>query len=138
MNYWLVKQEPSDFSWTDFVKAGRAEWTGVRNYQARNNLRAMKAGDRVAFYHSGEEKQVVGVARVVKGAYPDPTAEEGVWSAVDLAPWKALERPVTLAEIKADLLLREMLLVRNSRLSVVPVTEAQFSQLLELAGTKLR
>src|SRR5579859_1717933 len=94
-NYWLVKQEPETYSWTMFVEEGRAAWTGVRNFQARNNLRAMKKGDTVFYYHSVSEKQVVGLARVVKEAYPDPTAEEGDWSAVDLAPVKALPKPVT-------------------------------------------
>src|SRR5690349_10255938 len=96
MRYWLVKQEPEDFSWTTFVKEGRASWTGVRNYQARNNLRAMKKGDSVLFYHSGGEKQIVGTARVQKEAYSDLTANEGDWSAVDLTPGKPLKSPVTL------------------------------------------
>lgn len=132
--YWLVKQEPKSYAWADFVKEGKAAWTGVRNYQARNNLRAMKKGDAVAYYHSGEEKQVVGLARVVAEAYADTTADEGDWSAVDLAPVKLLKKAVTLAQIKGDALLKEMALVRNSRLSVTPVTEAQFERILALAG----
>ncbi len=129
---WLVKQEPGTYAWVDFVKDGRTAWTGVRNYQARLNLRAMAVGDRVAYYHSGEGKEVVGIAKVVRAAYPDPTAEEGDWSCVDLAAVRALKTPVTLAFIKADAALREMVLVKNSRLSVMPVTTAQFDRLLEL------
>ena len=136
-NYWLVKQEPETYSWDDFVKEGRAAWTGVRNFQARNNLRAMTKGDPVLFYHSGESKEVVGIARVAKEAYPDPTAAEGDWSGVDLVPVKALKRPVTLGVIKADGALVEMPLIRNSRLSVMPLTEAQFKRVLELGETNL-
>lgn len=135
MNHWLVKQEPEDYAWSAFVKDGSTAWTGVRNFQARNNLRAMKTGDLVGYYHSGADKSVVGLARVAREAYPDPTAEEGDWSAVDLKPVKALGRPVSLAEIKADKILREMLLVRQSRLSVLPVTREQFTRLLELSKT---
>lgn len=135
MQYWLVKQEPGDYSWADFVKDGRSAWTGVRNYQARNNLRAMSKSDLVFYYHSGEEKQVVGIAQVDKPAYPDPTAKEGDWSSVDLVPSKALKQAVTLKEIKADNILKEMLLVRNSRLSVVPVSKAQYERLLKLSAT---
>jgi predicted RNA-binding protein with PUA-like domain len=135
MQYWLVKQEPDDYSWADFVKDGRSAWTGVRNYQARNNLRAMSKGDLVFYYHSGEEKQVVGIAKVDKAAYPDPTAKEGDWSSVDLVPVKPIAQPVTLKEMKSDSVLKEMLLVRNSRLSVVPVSKAQFEKLLKLSKT---
>jgi predicted RNA-binding protein with PUA-like domain len=131
--YWLVKQEPEAYSWARFVKDGTAAWTGVRNYQARNNLRAMKKGDVVAYYHSVSEKQIVGLSKVAKEAYADPTADEGDWSAVDLEPSKPLKKPVTLEQIKADAILKEMALVRNSRLSVTPVTEAQFKRILELA-----
>lgn len=133
-NYWLVKQEPGSFSWATLVKEGRTDWTGVRNFQARNHLRAMKKGDLVLFYHSGEEKQVVGLARVEKEAYLDPTAEEGDWSAVDIVPVKALESPVTLQQIKTDKTLKDMPLVRQSRLSVSPVTEAQFERIIQLAS----
>lgn len=133
-NYWLVKSEPETYSWTAFVKEGKAAWTGVRNYQARNNLRAMKQGDEVLYYHSGGEKQVVGQGRVEREFYPDPTATEGDWSAVDLVPVKAVTNPVSLATIKSDKLLKDMPLVRNSRLSVTPVTEAQFKRLRLLAG----
>ncbi|HZF01087.1 MAG TPA: EVE domain-containing protein [Methylomirabilota bacterium] len=136
MNCWLVKSEPESYSWTQFVKDGKTAWTGVRNFAARNNLRAMKKGDAVFFYHSVSEKQVVGLARVEKEFYPDATADEGDWSCVDLIPAKPLAKSVTLTQIKADKLLREMPLVRQSRLSVSPLTEAQFEQLLKLAGTK--
>jgi predicted RNA-binding protein with PUA-like domain len=131
--YWLVKSEPASYSWSDFVKDGKAAWTGVRNYLARNNLRAMKKGDQVLFYHSVTGKEIVGLAKVITEAYADKTAEEGDWSAVDLAPGKPLKKPISLDQVKADSLLKEMALVRNSRISVVPVTEAQFKRIIELA-----
>lgn len=134
MNYWIVKSEPDAYSWAQFVKDGKAAWTGVRNFQARNNLRAMKKGDAVFFYHSVTEKQVVGLAKVVKEFYPDATAEEGDWSCVDLAPEKALKQPVSLDTIKADTVLSTMLLVRQSRLSVAPLTKEQAERLLALAA----
>ena len=137
MNYWLVKSEPESYSWAALVKDGKTAWTGVRNFAARLHLRAMKSGDRVFFYHSGEEKSVVGLACVKKEFYPDATADEGDWSCVDLAPVKALVRPVTLAQIKADKILKEMVLAKQSRLSVSPVTGAQFKQLLLLAATEV-
>jgi predicted RNA-binding protein with PUA-like domain len=137
MNYWLVKQEPEDYAWAVFVKDNGTAWTGVRNFQARNNLRAMRKGDAALFYHSGAAKEIVGVARVVKKAYPDPTADDGDWSAVDLKPVKALARPVSLATIKVDARLKDLALIRQSRLSVMPVTAAEFARLLQLAGTKL-
>lgn len=132
MNYWLVKSEPEAYSWTQFVKDGKAAWTGVRNFQARNNLRAMKKGDAVFFYHSVTDKKVVGVAKVVKEFYPDATAEEGDWSCVDLAPEKPLKNPVTLETIKTDAGLKDMPLVKQSRLSVTPLTKAQAERLLKL------
>jgi predicted RNA-binding protein with PUA-like domain len=135
-SYWLVKQEPEAYAWSTFVKDGRAAWTGVRNFQARNNLRAMKKGDLVLFYHSVSEKQVVGLARVDKEAYADPTAEEGDWSCVDLVPARALAKPVTLEQIKGDKILKDMPLVRQSRLSVTPLTAEQFERLLKMAETK--
>jgi len=135
--YWLVKEEPEAYSWAAFVKEGGTSWTGVRNFQARNNLRAMKKGDLVFFYHSVTEKQVVGVARVEKESYPDPTAKEGDWVCVDLVPVRALKQPVSLDAIKADKVLKEMPLIRNSRLSVMPLTPGQCERLLELAATKL-
>ena len=134
MNYWLVKSEPEAYSWTQFVKDGRTAWTGVRNFTARLNLRAMQKGDAVFFYHSVTDKQVVGLAKVVKEAYPDVTAEEGDWSCVDLAPDKALAHPVTLEAIKQDKILSTMQLVRQSRLSVSPLTKEQFERLLKLAA----
>ena len=135
MQYWLVKQEPEAYSWTAFVKDGGTARTGVRNFSARNNLRAMKARDLVLFYHSGE-KQVVGLARVQKEAYADPTATEGDWSCVDLKPVKPLKTPVSLEQIKGDKILRNNPLVNRPRLSVVPVAADQFERLLQLAETK--
>ena len=132
--YWLVKQEPEDFSWSDFVRDGRTAWTGVRNYAARNHLRAMAKGDTVFFYHSGDEKSVVGLAEVIRPAYPDPTADEDGWVAVDLKPLRPLPRAVPLADIKSDPALQGMVLVRQSRLSVSPVTAAEAKRLRERAG----
>jgi predicted RNA-binding protein with PUA-like domain len=134
MNYWLVKQEPADYSWAMLVKDGRTTWTGVRNYQARNNLRAMKKGDAVFYYHSVTDKQIVGIARVEKEAYPDPTASEGDWVCVDLVPDKPLKKPVGLDVIKSDQTLRDMPLLKNSRLSVMPITKAQFERVVGLAN----
>lgn len=133
-NHWLVKQEPSDYAWETFVAEGRAAWTGVRNFQARNHLRAMRPGDRVFYYHSGEGREIVGLASVAAGAYPDPTAPdgEGDWSCVDLVPAAPLAAPVTLTMIKADPVLRDLALVRQSRLSVMPVTPLQADRILEL------
>jgi predicted RNA-binding protein with PUA-like domain len=136
-SHWLVKQEPETYSWDSFVKDGGTAWTGVRNFAARINLRAMKKGDPVFYYHSVSGKRVVGVARVEKEAYPDPTATEGDWVCVNLAPVKALKKPVSLETIKNDKILKEMPLVRISRLSVSPLSEAQFNRVLELAGTKI-
>jgi predicted RNA-binding protein with PUA-like domain len=136
MNYWLVKSEPEAYSWTQFVKDGKTAWTGVRNFAARNHLRAMKSGDRVFFYHSGAEKSVIGLAHVKMEFYPDPTADEGDWSAVNLAPEKVLANPVTLAQIKADKILKEMVMAKQSRLSVSPVTEPQFKRLLKFVEEK--
>jgi predicted RNA-binding protein with PUA-like domain len=137
MQYWLVKQEPEDYSWATFVKEGRTAWTGVRNFQARNNLRAMKKGDQAFYYHSGEDKQIVGIARVEKEAYADATAKEGDWSCVDLVPLKPLQQPVGLAVVKADKLLKDMALAKQSRLSVSPLTREQFERVLKLAETKI-
>ena len=134
MNYWLVKSEPAAYAWATFVKEGRAAWTGVRNFQARNHLRAMKTGDLVCFYHSVTDKQVVGLAKVAREFYPDATATAGDWSCVDLVPVKALPKPVTLETIKADKILQEIPLVKQSRLSVTPLTEVQFRHLLQLSG----
>ena len=134
MNYWLAKSEPEAYSWTQFVKDGKTAWTGVRNFAARLNLRAMKKGDHVFFYHSVTGKEVVGLARVTKEFYPDPTAEEGDWSCVDLEPVKPLKNPVTLEAIKADKILKELPLVKQSRLSVSALTQAQAEHLLKLAS----
>ncbi|MEO7932937.1 MAG: EVE domain-containing protein [Chthoniobacterales bacterium] len=131
--FWMVKQEPTAYAWEQFVQDGRTNWTGVRNYQARNNLRAMQKGDEVFYYHSVTGKEVVGVAVVSKPAFPDPTATEGDWSCVELQPKKALSRPVSLAEIKADAALQNILLVRNGRISVLPLEKAEFERILELS-----
>jgi predicted RNA-binding protein with PUA-like domain len=134
MNYWLVKQEPESYSWSAFVKDGKTAWTGVRNFAARLNLRAMKKDDLVFYYHSVTGKEIVGLARVAKEAYPDPTATEGDWSCVDLVPAKPLKRAVGLETIKADKILKEMKLVKIGRLSVSPVTKEQYGRIMELSG----
>src|SRR5260370_21281662 len=133
--FWLVKQEPSDYSWADFVADDSTSWTGVRNYAARNNLRRMSKGDEVLFYHSGEDKAVVGIAKVARTAYRDTTAKEGDWSAVDLIPIKPLPRPVTLREIKAKPALNKIALVRQSRLSVTPLAANDFQTIVQLPGS---
>jgi predicted RNA-binding protein with PUA-like domain len=131
--YWLVKQEPEDYSWDDFVRDGRTAWTGVRNYAARIHLRGMQPGDAVLFYHSGESKSVVGLAQVAKAAFPDPTADEQEgWVAVELTPIEPLPNPVTLAQIKAESSLKEIGLVRQSRLSVMPLKAAEFAKIKKL------
>ena len=136
MNYWLVKSEPFKYSWDKFVKDKKAVWDGVRNYAARNNMRAMKKGDLVFFYHSNEGLDIVGIAKVVKEAYQDPTTDDTAWSVVEIAPFKKLKRSVTLAEIKADKKLEGMELVRLSRLSVSSVKQEQFDRIIELSETK--
>ena len=134
MNYWLVKSEPFKFSWDTFVNKGGDMWDGVRNYAARNNLMAMKTGDLVFFYHSNEGLEIVGLARVAKEHYPDPTAAASAgWVVVDLVPEKKLKKPVSLAQIKADPVLKEMAIVRQSRLSVSPVTPSEFDRVMDLA-----
>ena len=137
-SYWMVKQEPETYSWDDFVKDGETDWTGVRNYQARNNLRAMKAGDRVLFYHSGKDKAVVGVAEVTKAAYADPTADDEQWVAVDLKPVKRLKNPVPLAAIRYDKRLSELPLIRQSQLSVMPLTKDEFETIVSTGDGKAR
>jgi predicted RNA-binding protein with PUA-like domain len=132
--HWLVKQEPESYSWETFAREGRTAWEGVRNFQARNNLRQMKARDRVLFYASGGPKAVIGIAEVTKAAYPDPTAGEPGWVAVELRAVRALGRPVTLAQIKADPGLGAVMLLRNSRLSVMPLSEREFGRIVELGG----
>ena len=132
-NYWLVKSEPASYSWDDLVAEGRTSWTGVRNFTARNNLRSMHVGDEVLFYHSVTEKAVVGIAKVVRAAYSDPTAKESDWSTIDLAPIKPLRRPVTLDQIKARRPLKNISVVRQSRLSVHALTAAEFREIPSLA-----
>lgn len=133
MKYWLVKTEPSTYSWEDLVRDKNTEWDGVRNYGARNNMKAMKKGDQVFVYHSVNEKQIVGIAEVVKEAHPDSTDSAGTWECVDIKAVKELARPVTLAKIKADKALVDMVLVNNSRLSVQPVTAREWNRILSFA-----
>ncbi len=136
--YWMVKQEPETYSWNDFVTDGRTDWTGVRNYQARNNLREMKTGERVLFYHSGKEKAVVGLAEVVKSAYPDPTADDAQWVAVDLKPIKPLKNPVPLAAIRYDKRLSQLPLIRQSQLSVMSLTKDEFDIIVAMGDGKTK
>ena len=136
--YWMVKQEPETYSWSNFVDDGVTDWTGVRNYQARNNLREMNSGDRVLFYHSGKDKAVVGIAEVVKGAYPDPTADDPQWVAVDLKPIKPLKNPVLLAAIRYDKRLSQLPLIRQSQLSVMSLTKDEFDVIVALGTGKGR
>ena len=130
----MVKSEPAAYSWEQFVKEGRAAWTGVRNFQARNNLRAMQVGDPVLFYHSVTGKEVVGIAKVAREAYPDPTADEPGWDCVDLVPAKPLKNPVTLETIKRTPALKEIGLLKQSRLSVMPLSPADFAAITKLGG----
>jgi predicted RNA-binding protein with PUA-like domain len=134
IRHWLVKSEPSAYSWADLVRDGKTAWTGVRNFQARNNLRAMKNGDLVLFYQSVTDPSVMGITKVVKEAYPDPTAKEGDWNCVDLEKVKALSTPVTLAEIKTEKSLAEIALIKQSRLSVMPMTPKEYARILDLAS----
>ncbi len=134
MKHWLVKSEPSAYSWQQFVKDGKTYWDGVRNYQARNNLKDMQEGDLVLFYHSVTEKQVMGVARVVRGHYPDPTTDDDRWVVVDIVPEQALRQPVTLAMVKNDERLENIALVKQSRLSVMPLKAEEFDVILELGN----
>jgi predicted RNA-binding protein with PUA-like domain len=133
-----VKSEPGTYAWDDLVKEGKTRWDGVRNAQARNNLRAMRVGDRAFFYHSGESREIVGVAEVVRAAYPDPTTDDERWLVVDLAPVEALREPVPLADVKADASLRKLPLVTQSRLSVMPIDARAFARILSLGKTTLR
>jgi predicted RNA-binding protein with PUA-like domain len=137
-NFWLVKQEPSSYSWSDFVADGETSWTGVRNFAARNNLRKMQKGDEVLFYHSGDEKAVVGIAKVVRTAYLDATADEGEWSTVDLAPVRSVAKRVTLREIKSNSRLKGIPLIRQSRLSVMPLTEPDFREIVNMVEGRTR
>jgi predicted RNA-binding protein with PUA-like domain len=135
--YWLTKSEPLKYSWDDLVKEGSTYWDGVRNAQARNNLASMKKGDLVLYYHSNEGKEVVGVAKVTKEAYPDPTTDDERWVVVDLAPLKPLKTPVTLAAIKADAKLADVALVKQSRLSVMPIAKPHFDRIVKRGGIKV-
>lgn len=134
MNYWLVKSEPSAYSWDDLVKDGGTRWDGVRNYQARNNLRNMKKGDLVLYYHSGALPEVVGTAKVVKGSYQDPTTDDERWVAVDLEPVKPLKRPVALGDIKNEKRLKDISLIKQGRLSVMPVTKEEYDVILGMGS----
>jgi predicted RNA-binding protein with PUA-like domain len=135
--HWLVKQEPESYSWESFVRDGVTAWEGVRNYQARNNLRSMQPGDRILFYASGDTKAVIGLTEVARSAYPDETADEPGWIAVDLKAGPALAKPVTLAEIKADPALAKIALVRNSRLSVSPLSQDEFERIVRKGGGRV-
>jgi len=134
MNYWLVKSEPSAFSWQRLQKEGKTIWDGVRNYQARNNLKEMKTGDLVLFYHSVNEKQVMGICKVVKEHYPDPTTNDDRWVVVDVVPVEALKKPVSLEAIKADERLENIALIRQSRLSVMPLAREAFDAIVQLGN----
>lgn len=134
MRYFLVKSEPFKYSWEQFLKDGQTFWDGVRNYQARNNMKDMKVGDLVLFYHSNEGKEVVGVAEVIKEHYQDPTTTDDKWVAVDIKPISTLAKPVTLQTIKADEYLQDIALVRQGRLSVMPLKKEEFDRILELGG----
>jgi len=133
-NHWLVKSEPSAYSWADLIREKQTAWTGVLNFQARNNLRAMKKGDLVLFYQSVTDPSVQGITKVVKEAYPDPTAKEGDWSCVDLAAVKPLPSPVTLQEIKGEKSLAEISLIKQSRLSVMPIAPREYERILGMGG----
>ena len=135
--YWLVKSEPGAYSWDDLVRAGEDLWDGVRNHQARNNLAAMKRGDLVLFYHSVDAREVVGIARVTRESYPDPTTDDARWVAVDVEPVRPLAKPVTLGQIRSDTRLNDIALVRQSRLSVVPLTRPEFQRVLKLGATSM-
>ena len=134
MPYWLVKSEPFKYSWEQLVKDKQTFWDGVRNYAARNNLKAMKKGDEVLFYHSNEGLEIVGIAKVAKEHYPAPTADDDTWVVVDLKPYKKLKKPVGLVQIKSDKRLADMALVKLGRLSVQPVTEEEWKIVMEMAG----
>ncbi|HVT50905.1 MAG TPA: EVE domain-containing protein [Dongiaceae bacterium] len=136
MQYWLMKSEPSAYSWEQLLKDGKTNWSGVRNFQAAANLKAMKKGDHAFFYHSNEGLAVVGICEIVKEAYPDPSDKTGKFVQVDVKPVAPLKQPVTMAEIKAAPGLADMVLVKNSRLSVQPVTAAQWKAVCKMGGTK--
>ena len=136
MNYWLIKSEPFKYSWDQLVNEKKTYWDGVRNYLARNYLKAMKKGDKIFFYHSNEGLEIVGIAKVVKEYYQDPTTPEPAWVVVDIAPVKKLKKPITLKQIKAEKDLQEMSLIKSMRLSVQPVREEEWNKILEMAGEK--
>lgn len=133
-SYWLMKTEPSTYSWDDLVREGRTHWNGVRNFQARNHLRAMRRGDQALIYHSVDQKAVVGIAEIVREAYPDASADEGEWSMVDIKPVRALARPVSLSQIKSEKALAGMALLKQSRLSVCPCTTAEYETIVRLGS----
>lgn len=132
MNYWLVKQEPEAYSFDDLIRDGKTDWTGVRNFQARNNLRAMRAGDKVLFYHSVSEKAIVGVAEVSREEFPDPSDEK--WIAIEIKPVEKFSKPVSLKQIKAEKSLENIALIKQSRLSIMPLTEAEFETIKKING----
>lgn len=134
MNYWLIKQNPESYSFSDLKKEKKTDWTGVRNYQARNFMRDMKKGDKALFYHSGKEKSIVGIAEIVKEAFPDPSAKEGDWVAVVIAPAETFKNPVSLEKIKETKSLEKMLLLKQSRLSIVSVEKAEFEKIVSFGG----
>ena len=136
MNYWLIKSEPFKFSWDQLVNEKKTYWDGVRNYLARNYLKAMKKGDKIFFYHSNEGLEIVGIVKVIKEFYQDPTTPEPAWVVVDIAPVKKLKKPITLTQIKAEKDLQEMSLIKSMRLSVQPVREEEWNKILEMAGEK--
>ena len=136
MNYWLIKSEPFKYSWDQLVNEKKTYWDGVRNYLARNYLKAMKKGDKIFFYHSNEGLEIVGIAKVIKEFYQDPTTPEPAWVVVDIAPVRKLKKPITLTQIKAEKDLQEMSLVKSMRLSVQPVREEEWNKILEMAGEK--
>jgi predicted RNA-binding protein with PUA-like domain len=136
MKYWLVKSEPFKYSWDDFLKDGWTYWDGVRNYQARNNLQSMKTGDLVLYYHSNEGLKVVGIAEVIEEAYQDPTTDDGRWVVVDLKPKETFKKPVPLSEIKMDIRLRDIALIKQTRLSVMPITKKEFETMTSMGRGK--
>ena len=136
MNFWLVKSEPSTYSWDDLVKDGRTKWDGVRNYQARNNLKAMKKGDHMLYYHSGAEPGVVGIAKVVKESYPDTATDDDRWVVIDIEPVKVLNKPVPLDDIKRDKRLKNISLIKQGRLSVAPVSKDEYKVILSMGARK--
>ena len=136
MNYWLIKSEPFKYSWDQLVNEKKTYWDGVRNYLARNYLKAMKKGDKIFFYHSNEGLEIVGIAKVIKEFYQDPTTPEPAWVVVDIAPVRKLKKPITLTQIKAEKDLQEMSLIKSMRLSVQPVRKEEWNKILEMAGEK--